>query len=284
VPHDPSEKAFRGFQVGGGFAKGHRPDDCGSPRTGNRTGWSRLEHRESKPCEICFRPARPSRRYCNSCRQVDQRTGDPRSRSQFQLKWIAREVADVLRLIQAIKDHPKTDEMVRAKMVLANAETWIRAQLERCRGYELVGYRPGMSAKLRQQRRLGNLANAGIIPDRILALVAGFYVAREVLPNSFYMDRHWYTQTGRAVCLMAALPQQTYQPPFKDEGVMVSVAEPLGRLLVKHVGDTAGSLAEVIMTGRPFGAIPALTAGFRPPSKLACAMAIKKTMWRPREE
>jgi hypothetical protein len=189
----------------------------------------------------------------------------------------------VLRLIQAIKDHPRTDELVRAKMLIANAETWLRAQLERYRGYDLVGYRPGMPAKQRQGRRLGNLANAGITPDRILALMAGFYVAREVLPNSFHTDRHWFTQMGRAVCLMATLPKRAW-PPYTDEGVLVSVAEPIGRLLVEHVGVTAGSLAQVVMTGQGFGALPPLTAGLEPPSKATCAAAISRRMWRSREE
>jgi hypothetical protein len=286
MPHsytNPDPNApFKGFQVGGGFAKGKRPPECGNPRTGNRTGWSRLEVRESRNCPSCFREAtRPGRALGNGCRQRLGRYGDPQATGAFPIKWVARDVAEALRLIKAIRKLPADHQ---ARLQLDHAERYLTVQMDNCRGYELRGYRPGMSQTLRQKRRWGNLLAAGIKPERILALVAGMFTARDNFEAFWLSDRHWHHQLGSAVCRLATLPKSFCNPPFKDEGVLGGVAVPIGEQLVDRVGVFCGGVSLALQTGRTFGAIPALTAGLPPPAKSTCLKAIQRKQWKPRYE
>jgi hypothetical protein len=184
-------------------------------------------------------------------------------------------------LIKAIRDLPEDDA---ARRQLEHTELRIRCQLEDSRGYDLRSWRPGLSATLRQRRRFGNLAAAGVTPDRIIAMVAGMYSARDVFQSYFLSDRQWLHQLGRSVAMLATLPKSTAVGPFGDEGLLSSVAVPMGEWLVDRVGTFAGALSATLQSGRGFGAVPALTAGMSPPSKSACRQAIARKQWRPRED
>jgi hypothetical protein len=234
-----------------------------------------------RPCEVegCGTTREDVGRYCTHHRNRLKFHGHPTAGHlprKYLGTWIVL-AERYLAQLDALEDgHPARQQLVLARH-------WWSVQVASSDGYAAVNWRQHQSHETRWRRYVSAISRHGFTVDRVLALVAAFYVAREVLSAMLQSDQHERFQLARLVLQSVNIPMPAWHTrPGDAEIPGLRFMLWAGEKLQKALGLFAGSCAMAIM-GNAFGGFPS-PEDTRPVSKTAATRAAARPRFKPLTE